>query len=192
MIMDTIDLQPHGSLEADVSGISKSSAWLLAEGAFAMPHRPAAVAAALVTVRKSRVPFLSTPPPAPLNEGASATSPQEGKGARVFRIETATGEVDADPQPQSPSPPAAEGPGPMFPMSSLKKRISVDKRPGPVLRIVVPPIEPAAELDQIHLASSGMSKAELTALVRMLAELDPILDGIQRARMFQFIDEPEV
>jgi hypothetical protein len=146
-----------------------SSAWLAAQQAFSA-HCPVTAAEPVIIVRRARA--LSADG---AHEVAAATPPPKvaSKTARIFRI--AMARVDsAEPELHAAPSKTSELP--------RKTRIAVDKRPGPVLRIVhqLPAVmaEPEAPMP-----NGGMAR-----LREMMAEIDAIFSDIKAAQALRFLD----
>jgi hypothetical protein len=187
MSVEITELLHRPPSDAEASGPPKSSAWLLAEGAFAVTQRPPPAATAVVTVRKSRV---QVPPSASarLQDGAPerpseppSERPSDHKGSRVFRTGHASAEADATLEARASDPKAADRPSPLRKPVARKRRLAADRRPGPVLHIVTVPVrQPVPPIE-----------GQIAALRDLLSELDPILDDIRRARRFRILDPGE-
>jgi hypothetical protein len=163
-----------------------SAVRLAAEAAFATPQSLHPLAAqAQVTVRKTRLALpAARPAVADLGpHGAEAA----GKVPRVFR-------VDALPATNEAATHASENPADETALStaaatgddeaaakamSRTRRVTVDRRPGPVLHV----IHALPEREAIEETGSRPD-----ALLAELASVGPILDAIRRAQSFEIVD----
>lgn len=169
------DHGPHGS--------SPSAARRAAEAAFLAPARPDAPASpsAQVTVRRRRVIVAQADGAAAAGAGqaseaavAAASSTADGKGQRIFRLDTAPA-ADSVPAPGAADGSAGPPPHDRVPRS---RRIAIDRRPGAVVHLVqrVLPVQaPAAAAPPNRLAEA-------------LAPVGALLDAIVRAQAFQVDD----
>ena len=176
-----------GAIQPEAFGLSEtpmSAARLAAEAAFAGPRSPVSEPVrALVTVRRARLAL----PPQAAAAGAAEPAAPAAKVQRVFRID-----APREPPPQGPlpgpsaaepvaaaTPRAAEAAAPAPPPAVVRRRrrADPDKRPGPVLHVVVdlppPPAAPAAPL-------------QAAQLMEALDALDPLLQDIARAQAWRF------
>jgi hypothetical protein len=178
MRFDRTEPSPHVTHQPENSGSPKSAAWLVAEGAFAPPRRPPPPLAADVTIRRSRLALITQA------QGRQVDSaPQVQKGPRVFRIDLAREAAPAGVAPQAPSPVPEQQH--FLRTVPRRQRIGVDKRPGPVLRVVTPPAEPVHDAAQdLQPASTPLQQAP--GLVQLMAQLQSTFDDIAQARSFQF------
>lgn len=159
-----------------------STAWLAAQQAFSERQR-APADQPVVIVRKGRVVALSA---AQAAEPQAATLAPAGKPARVFRIVSASAASNPAMQAE-PSEPAWQGAAARGGDMPRKKRVAIDRRPGPVLRIVhqLPAMDAGPGIPD---EASTMPKYRVSELFEMLAGVDAILDDIRFARSLQFVD----
>ena len=173
--------------EPDASGAPKSAAWYAADGAFAQQQRVPRPSAAVVTIRQSRV-AVQTPGPIAVEDRFAQARSSDEKSPRVFQIGAAPTRIHQG-SPNQPSRQETEDRVARLGLPPLRrKRISVDKSPGPVLRILPLQGEPDAEIDGIAKAAC-MSINEVDSLLEMLAQVDAVFDEIRRAQSFRFVDE---
>lgn len=159
---------------ADSPQAPRSAAWLAGEQLFqAPPPGQPDAAPAVVTFRRSKR-GASTAPHA--RAAGMAQGGVDEKGPRVFRVET-TGNVPVA------NDPVAEAPVPVPAKVPLRKRVGVDRRPGPVV-VQVFAVEPVAQEAELP----GLEEMMAT-LKRQLAELTQALADAQRAQALQFIVE---
>lgn len=161
------------------AGSPKSAAWLVAEGAFAPQRRLPSPPSADVTIRRSRLALITQ-----AEDGPADSAPQVQKGPRVFRIEVARepASTGAAPQASSPAPEQQQ----FLTVVPRRQRIGVDKRPGPVLRVVTPPAQPVQDAAQ-DLQPEAHPPQQALGLVRLMARLQSTFDDIAQARSFQFL-----
>ncbi len=161
--------RPLGPFDADRDLAAKapiSAARLAAEAAFgAPPFQPTPASQAQITVRRARYGVVAQQPVA----DAVAVAELTGKGPRVFRVEPAFAVATT----------AAVATASAAP--TRRRRSSPDKQPGQVVHVVhLQPARPEAPAPAAPLADS---------LVAALARVAPVLESIQRAQSFHFIDD---
>lgn len=168
----------------DASAVSAS--WQAAEAAFAAPQTsPLPPSQALVIVRRSRGGLLAPAAPAALPGPDAVGSETDGKGPRVFRVEAAlaprsAGLMDADPAlPQGHPAALTLSTSPAAHVLSRSRQAAADKAPGPVRHVVhTRPVQREIETPA----------QRISTLTAQLAAVGPVLDAIQRAQSFCFID----
>jgi hypothetical protein len=146
-----------------------SSAWLAAQQAFSA-HQPATAAEPVIIVRRARAFSADTADKA---AGATPPSTVASKTARIFRITPSRADA-AEPDLQAARQMSSELP--------RKARIAIDKRPGPVLRIVHQLPTAMAEPE------APMPNGGMATLRAMMAEIDAIFSDIQAAQDLRFLD----
>jgi hypothetical protein len=183
MRIDSTDSAFRALRSPEDSGTPKSAAWLLAEGAFAETRSLQRPATAAVIVRRSRVARVPSAAEAGL-QAAPATAPAD-KGPRVFRVDAPRAEAAPAAAVEPPLSLLAE-PLPALPVPR-RQRIGIDRRPGPVLRLVpTPSAQPAANDPDLALQATGTPRQQATRLRELMAQLQATFDDIGRARSFQF------
>lgn len=167
-----------------------STAWAAAQQAFS--HREQGPAdKPVVIVRKGRVMVAAAAAP----DGAQTVAPRPvpaDKPARVFRVAAAWAVSDPaggfeDVEPALQADPRAAADTPRSTHNTRKRRVVLEKRPGPVLSIVhaLPALEAQAPVpDQVPM----LPLDDVGAVIEMFASVDAILDDIKRARAFRFVD----
>lgn len=183
------ELAPGSAINGlDASPVSAS--WQAAEAAFAAPQTsPPPPSQALVIVRRSRGALLAPAAPAAL-PGPDAVGPEaDGKGPRVFRVEAALAPRSAEPMDADPALPQGHpaaltlSTSPAAHVLSRSRQVAADKAPGPVVHVV-------------HVVHTRQLQREIetpaqriSTLTAQLAAVGPVLEAIQRAQSFCFIDE---
>lgn len=169
----------------DVAGAAKSAARLVAEAAFEAPQVHAPVLhPAQVIIRRSRAAGLLVGPQSEAHVDPEAES--AARCSRVFRV-SATVVPQSGEAVIAASLPAlnesTHGSGVVVeaPAPSNSHRIAMDRRPGPVLRVV-------RALPQRERKTAA---AELGpgSLIEALERVTPVLELIERARAFDLADE---
>ena len=167
------DLDPVHAPAAPIS-----AARLAAEAAFAAPalFQPTRPTTAHVTVRRARLGPLSVP--AWAGEVLPSVEPQ-GKAPRVFRLDAVHATA---PTPAAPA--AAAAAANSTPPAGIRRRrrVATDKLPGQVLHVIHIPTRQPEPVPAVAAARPGMLSAEL-------ARVAPVLQAIQRAQSFVFIDD---
>lgn len=148
-----------------------STARLEAEAAFAArPPESAPASRPQITVRRARTALLA--PPVALGDGPPETTPAN-KSPRVFRVDAAQ---DSEPERAAQSP---HDDAPKTVPGLPRRRRGADRRPGPVVRLVQPLPAPVDDRPTTR---------QLAAMAATLALIGPVLQAIERAQSFVFID----
>ena len=165
-----------------------SAARLAAEAAFAAPRLdPSPPLQASVTVRRARpsrgAVETVTAPPSGVAEG-----PLDSRSPRVFRVEASMLRSPTEPEGMDPPQlallaPPADRISPVATPVKRRRRIGVDKRPGPVLHLVH--AVPAAQAARSDAADAPV----FDQLLAQLARVGELLQEIEQAQSFQFVSE---
>lgn len=172
-----------------------SAARLAAETAFSVSRQPSSEPPPTITVRRSRgfSTEVANAEAAPGAEQAALAS----KGPRIFRLgsSTAAAAKTADVE----SAPVVAGSqfteAEEIPAIRRKRRVAAHQRPGPVVQIFKAPADDRGDDDHRRDAAAvgdGVTHAQLAFLAEMLADVQSVLDDIQRARAFRVLDTDSV
>jgi hypothetical protein len=185
--------QGHRSKHHEPADRMPSTAWLAAQAAFSAPQ-PVQAQPAVVVVHKSKPAAMGwgadQTDAADAADAASSASAAAGapeyleRPARVFLVAPAPA-GDSAAAPLQDRAPAAEKAPPAVALRP-RRRLHADKRPGPVLHITQPTPERAAR--DVSAAPRGPTIGEqIASLQAMVAEVNTVLEHIQRARGLQFL-----
>jgi hypothetical protein len=175
------------NLEGQSPEAPRSAARLAADEAFSAPESlPPNTNQPVVIVRRARVLSRDLDISAP--DSATPVHESEGKAPRVFRVESNADLLPDELRPVLSASPAQDHAQDVVHVPR-KRRIAVDKRPGPVVHVLQDPgrLQPDAEAGSNGLASSP--GRPLDELVGELAGVDRIFEAIRRAQAFQMNDE---
>jgi len=160
-----------------------STAWLAAQDAFSAPRPVPAAEPALVVVRRGRAP---EPELQGLASPAATQPVLADRPARVFRVVTAPA-ADAGPALPPPELPLAPAAAPaVATQARRRRRVDLDKRPGPVQHIVHATRAPVESVVAAPVRSLSPGE-EIAALQAMMARLNAVFDEIGAARAFHFL-----
>jgi len=164
----------------DSSQTPRSAAWLAGERIFlAPPPQEEPATPVVVTVRRSKLGAQADEAADQRGAGAGSFG---SKGPRVFRVDTTGSETAPEPAPVLVAPEPEPAPAKL----PLRKRVGVDRRPGPVLQVFR--AEPVVQEDAPPDEERPFNE-QASALQAMLAEVTRIVADAQRAGSLRFVDE---